>query len=505
MEEVVKPKNNLFKITAKIKSKISKYKFFLKPAIILTIIYLIGFSAILRANFYYSDDLGRADLGYKKWDDFSRYLSNFLSNFIHTSPYLTDISPLTQIVASFLLAFSGVMLLHIITGKERFSIIELIATIPLGLSPYFLECITYKYDSPYMAFSIFISIFPLLFHKDNRIKYFVISTISMICLCSTYQAASGIFPMLVILICLLKWNKQENMKEIFIFFTISILGYVLGLGIFKVFIMAPVSNYVSNSLPAFNRIIPNTIGNLIHYFRSLKNDFRDIWLIFVFIICACFIFVSTVNTKQKKIYTLLISVATLLIMLILSFGVYPLLEEPLFENARAMYGFGAFLAFIITYIVTFSTKWLPKIFCLILCWMFFVFSFTYGNALYVQQKYEEYRMSLVIEELNDLGYLDSERNPIVIVRGSVGYAPSIRHMPISYYNIISKLIPVNFSGNYWGVYKFFNYYDLNNFMKDALCNAEYDENMQILKDTIYYTIRGNDDWVIIELKPESRY
>ena len=114
-------------------------------------------------------------------------------------------------------------------------------------------------------------------------------------------------------------------------------------------------------------------------------------------------------------------------------------------------------------------------------------------------------MSLVIEELNDLGYLDSERNPIVIVRGSVGYAPSIRHMPISYYNIISKLIPVNFSGNYWGVYKFFNYYDLNNFMKDALCNAEYDENMQILKDTIYYTIRGNDDWVIIELKPESRY
>ena len=57
---------------------IKKLKVFIKPFLILSVIYIIAFSAIIRANFLYVDDLGRAYSGYKDWDAFSRYTSNFL-------------------------------------------------------------------------------------------------------------------------------------------------------------------------------------------------------------------------------------------------------------------------------------------------------------------------------------------------------------------------------------------------------------------------------------------
>ena len=64
-----------------------------------TLVYFIGIIAIIRANFYYIDDLGRSVEGYRGWENFSRYLSNFFSLFIHGGFYLTDISPLPQIIA----------------------------------------------------------------------------------------------------------------------------------------------------------------------------------------------------------------------------------------------------------------------------------------------------------------------------------------------------------------------------------------------------------------------
>jgi len=204
-----------------LKDKFAKYNFLLKPFICIFIIFAIAISGILRADFNYVDDLGRIAEGYKKWDNFSRYVSCFLSSFIHTSEYLTDISPLPQLLAVCIMAISAVIMLFVYKGEKKFSFWDILAIIPLGLSPYFLECLSYKYDAPYMAISIFTSIFPLLFRKRNKILYSFIIIINTLIMCMTYQASSGIFLMFILLIFLKDWNNNEDSKENFKFLLIS--------------------------------------------------------------------------------------------------------------------------------------------------------------------------------------------------------------------------------------------------------------------------------------------
>lgn len=311
------------------KSKIEEMKFIYKPVLVMVCVYLVGSYAILRANFNYIDDMGRVLEGYKSWDYFSRYLSNFLSNFIHADSYLTDISPLPQLLAIVILSLSGILFLYVITGKSKFSIGQYIALIPLGLSPYFLECISYKYDSVYMALSILASIAPLLFRFQK--KYFVASVLGILIVCTTYQAASGIFPMLVIFLATRSWMKGENREEILRFVVISAIGYIAGLVLFKGFIMKPVDTYVDISVISTNNIIINTFANYKHYFELVRSDFKAEWIIIIYLMVLFCIVSFLKDTKRNKVATLLGGIICLILMMCTVFGVYPILTEPSFE------------------------------------------------------------------------------------------------------------------------------------------------------------------------------
>lgn len=74
-----------------------------RPFFILCVIYVTAISAIIRADFDYYDDMNRIASGSSGWG-FSRHLSNLLSVFIHGDTYLTDISPLTQLLAAIMMA-----------------------------------------------------------------------------------------------------------------------------------------------------------------------------------------------------------------------------------------------------------------------------------------------------------------------------------------------------------------------------------------------------------------
>lgn len=206
-QDVVKKKIQL-------KDTIGKYEFLRKSAVRLTIVFMIGIIAILRANFNYYDDMGRITYGYKGFDNFSRYISYYGASVIHADSYLTDVSPLPQLLAAGILGVSGAIAIYIISGKKESSYWEIIAAIPLGLSPFFLECLSYKFDAPYMAFSVLAAVFPLLFYKNGYFKYSVWVVIGTLAVCMSYQAASGIFPVLVIIIALKRWNDNDELKDI---------------------------------------------------------------------------------------------------------------------------------------------------------------------------------------------------------------------------------------------------------------------------------------------------
>lgn len=497
-ENDIKLKEVINKKMIFIREEMENYKFIIKPCIILFFILVIGMSAILRSNFYYIDDMGRADTGYKGWEVFSRYTSYHLSTFIHGSKYLTDISPLPQLIAMALIAVSSVILLHVITNKKKFSLLELLATIPLGLSPYFLECISYKFDSAYMALSIFSAIVPLLFYKKGYVKYTFITIIGMIIVCTTYQPSTGIFPMLVVLIAMKLWNEKTENKEILKFIMTSILGYCIGMILFRIFIMHPVDTYVGSSIIPLNKIIPVTIEHFKEYFTLIRSDFKSNWLLITAFMCISYVFVMVLESKRKKLIALVVSIIAICVMPLFSFGIYPLLENTLYQP-RAMYGFGVFIAFIGASICTSKKAYLPKIACLVLSWLFFVFAFTYGNALDVQNKYTDKRVQAVIEDLDDLEILSSKEKVKVQIKGSIGLAYGIENMSKGY-GMINRLIPATFLGEWdWGVYRFFYYPKVKEILEETKEDlSKY--NLPILKENIYHTIKGNEKYILIELK-----
>ena len=259
----------LAKYKNKIITELNKYSYLKKAFLIFFIIYLLSLFSIIRANFNYIDDLGRVMYGYSGWTDFSRYTSTILSYFLHADTYLTDISPLPQIIAVLLLSCASVIILYIFSNNKKIILWNIVAIVPIGLCPYFLECLSYKYDSPYMALSILASVFPLLFINKNKWLFSVITIICSIIMCTTYQAASGIFPILVIFYSFYIWYRNEkNNKDILIDLSISAVSFIIGMIIFKVFLMRPVSDntYVSLTFSNFIELIPNFFYYFFYYY-----------------------------------------------------------------------------------------------------------------------------------------------------------------------------------------------------------------------------------------------
>lgn len=157
--------NIFYKCENIIEDKVLACKWVIKPVLEISIIYFIALLSLFRANFNYIDDLGRVAQGYRNWINWSRFISQELSVLINTQKILTDISPLTQLIAILIIALAGVIIIYTFTGKKTVQLSMIAAVVPLGLSPWFLECFSYKFDSPYMALSVLASVIPFIFGR----------------------------------------------------------------------------------------------------------------------------------------------------------------------------------------------------------------------------------------------------------------------------------------------------------------------------------------------------
>ncbi len=485
----------------KIVTELNKYSYLKKAFFLFFIIYLLCLFPIIRANFNYIDDLGRVMYGYSGWTDFSRYTSTILSYFINTDTYLTDISPLPQLIAVLFLSLASIILLHTFTNNKKITLWNILAILPIGLCPYFLECLSYKYDAPHMALSILASVFPLLFIDKNKRLFSIITIISAIIMCTTYQASSGIFPILIIFYSFYTWCRNEKSnKDILKDLLISALSFIVGMIIFKVFLMRPIpgDTYVSIKLSNLMSLIPNFFSNLLKYYSLVITDFRKLWLLLLGIIILSFIIVCLFTSQKNKVLTFIITIITLLLSFILSFGVYPLLDKPLFFP-RAMYGIGIIIALMCLIIANSSKFNILKLFYCALVWSFISFAFTYGNALAEQKRYTDFRVQLVINDLNNLEIMNNGLVKLVQLEGNIGKSPIIDNMPDKY-KMINRLVPSTFGGSWaWNIQYFYTYFKIPNIYIDYDKDLK-EINLPLLKDTMYHQIFGNDNNILIVLK-----
>lgn len=481
-----------------LKNKIQSLKFLILPFIILNIIYFLALIPIIRANFNYLDDLGRVAFGTRGFGSaYSRYISDFLSIFLHTGKYLTDISPLPQLIATFLLSLSSIILIYVFSNKKKVTIFNILAVIPLGLCPYFLECLSYKYDAPYMAISILASIVPILFINKKRIVYLLVTFLSCLIMCMTYQASSGIFPMLIIIYLLYIYHSDKSVKpkKIFSDLFFSVLGYGLGLLFFKAFFVKVIVGRVSTTTVPLLNLLPTFLNHLFKYYQYIRLDFNKYWLILMILITLSFFILSVWHSKRRKSLAFIWTLLGLLILLMLPFGIYPALAIPLYDP-RAMYGIGVLLSLMALIISNIDRVYVFRLIVIAFSWFCFVFAFTYGNALAEQKRYADFRIQLVI---NDLNSLDINHDDIINIQleGEIDISPIVANM--TYYDpVLDRLVPNLFGDKiYWDLAYFYTFFDLP---KTIRVNNLDKNDYPIIKETMYHTIYGEGQNIIIALK-----
>jgi len=457
-------------------------------------LYAFAIISIIRADFLYIDDLGRTIDGYRGWGAiFSRYISDFLAVFLHADTRITDISPLPQLIAALLIAIASVLLVCIISGGKA-SKTACFLSLPIGISPYFLECFSYKFDAPYMALSVLASVVPFLFMR-NYIAFSVSSIISLLIMCMTYQASSGIYIIIVIMLCFKAWNEREKTSvEIIRFAAVSALSYCASMIFFRLIFMKSFDGNVSTGIYPIHKLFSGIANNFVSYMRLVNSDFRFIWKFLLFILCLTFIIASVLLTKRNRIAALIVSLMAVTIMCLMSFGVYLAITKPSF-NPRGMYGFGVFIACIAVYLSNIPQKivLLPAV---LLCWCFFVFSFAYGNALSDQKRYNNFRTEILLHDLSMLFPGKTEEPLLVKLLNSEGHAPSVHNISIRN-PVISRLVPINLRARWeWGNKFLTRHYNFN---------LEQDENIEEdglneIFDSYYHTIKSDGRKVLVILK-----
>jgi len=495
-------------IVRKVKQEIKEclyeidFRSFRKPVLIMSGIYLLGILAIIRANFLYEDDIQYAVLGFREWFNWSRYFIVFLSYFVQPEISMTDISPIPQLLAVLVLAVSSVLLVYVL-GDKKITLVSLLASIPLGLSPFFLECLSYKFLAVYFALSILVCIIPFLFIARKK-AFFVCSLVCLLIMCTTYQAASGIYLLLVIILCFQDWNsRKKSTKEIFSFLGIAVFAFCFALLVYRFFLMRPAAYYVSNEMLPTSQIIMGTLENIKNYTLTINRNLSLIWKAGIVLVFVLFIIKSTYRSGQKKPVSFFVSILVIGLSFIASYGVYSLLMKPLWA-ARALFGFGVFLSILCVYVVS-DFKKIAVVTVLALNWCFFTFAFSYGNALADQARYAEFRIGILLHDLSALYPNHTGEDLSIHLKGNIDYTPSIRN--IAKHNpVITLLVPPRledsrvFDNLYYMEYFNFGTYRMTHLQNDSINENPFPENLPVVLDSYYHTIKSDGSHLLIILK-----
>lgn len=477
-----------------------RYRQDFKTFLVLLFLYGISIISIIRANYNYIDDLGRVAFGYRGWAGFSRFISEYLSILIHTSRELNDISPLPQMLAIIIIALASTVLVHIISSLKGFSYWSIVAVLPLGLSPYFLECLSYKFDAPYMALSVLASVFPLLFIDKSIKLYSAMIILGTLIMCMTYQVSSGIFLLCTLFIVAVRWESGYKFSDCIKRLLLSGMNFFVGIMIFRKLLMNTVHTYVSTDIADKHMMFDIISKNIVTYFSLLKQDSVKLWIVLFVMICFSFILSYVFNSKRPKYQAVLAAVMLLLLGGIGSYGGYVILQKPLFAP-RGMYGIGAFIALVgLSAINCWHKNILAKLSCLGLSWAFLVFSFTYGNALAEQKRYTDFRVQLVLNDISKLPDLDNAYLRKMQLRGNIGKSPIVNRMADKY-KILDRLVPKTLgSGWHWSEFYLYHYFSIPGVKQLPGWSKEQINNIPVVVDSCYHTIKADDKNILVELK-----
>ena len=415
----------------------------IKKIVVLFSVYFIPLLVISLTNFPYIDDVDRQIKGYTGFAvSYSRWGSEIASWIVQGGKHQADLGAFMYILSSIILTCSSLIIIHTLNRKITWTSIFISSLI--GLNPWFLEGMLFKFDNPYMSLSIFFSVFPFLLYRN--FKFFIpISILSIFLMCNTYQASSGIYILMVLALVLEQIIDDSKFKDTIKLIFASAISYVIGVGLFPVqlkFFPGTFANSDKKFISSISDIFKSLKNNTYLYLKSYYEKSAYVWLLLALIVTISFVLMMLLRSKINLVITFVVLVSYLSIGVVLSAGVYIIFSQPT-ANITPRYGYGLAIFFVINLIILTKSISNPlvdiysKLLSFTVFFYFFSFPFSLASTLDAQKVSFENQTAVLASNLNPL--ITEERR--IVHMNKLFKNSAVRQNNLSKFPIIANLVP----------------------------------------------------------------
>ncbi len=425
-------------------------------------LYFLVLWPILRADRFYIDDLGRSLSGYLGWGKDGRPLSNVVMEVLNLGTPLTDLSPLPQLLCLAIFAYLAVAV------AKRFDIPGVwrapLIVAPMIASPFFLENLSYKFDSLTMSLAVGFAAMTVLAipYRGVRLLLGAMALIASLCL---YQPAFNVFLIFCIAEVTFAQMQQARLSVIGRLIGVRLLQAVLALGTYKLIAANGVrGEYASrhaemSGVPGLLETLSRNLSAYASYVMGgLASPFGysllailGLGLLLTALIAVRYV-IKTYGTLGVPGRTATI-IAAILLPLLLAVAVWgPMLalSAPVLVP-RVMVGVGALATVALLLFATLVSrsklpgKWQTAVVG-IPVYSLIAFASVYGNTLGLQKEYEQRISAQITDDLSELQATDG------VVRYLLqGHAdrPAVALHNIRKFPLLTALVPVHLTEG-WG-------------------------------------------------------
>lgn len=425
--------------------------------------FLLGMSIayafpIMISNRLYIDDLTRSLYGNTGWSSDGRPLASLIMKLINVGGPLLNLAPLIQLLSLIILALA-------LTCYAKYNFKEVVKGGPVLFTcslfgvignPFFIENLSYKYDSLSMSMSIAILFFAFCHQQNMKLwKIYFLSIgliISSLCL---YQSSIGIFFILSVINAILEMvNGKCRVKNIISTLTNRVAQFIIAYVLYKLLIVDNLVN--SFYAKSHAEMVTFALDSVIIIINNLRSVFDLFYLAFksyspvVIFILGCGVLIGVINIiflvwkNNKSIIFSIFSIFLIFSAFLFTFVHLIILKNPVI-SPRVFTSVGGIVLLYCIGVMMINTKTSYKfVFVFPYMFMSFVFSYSYSTASYAQEKIDNLISSSIYYDVNKSGIKSTK----VSIYGQMPVAEELK-LAAKKAPIIGKLVPIYMNGGWW--------------------------------------------------------
>jgi hypothetical protein len=417
---------------------------------------------IVHADRFYIDDLGRSRSGYLGWGTDGRPLSNMVMEVLNFGTPLTDISPLPQLCCVLLFAYLAVAVARKFELGGVWKAPLIVA--PMIANPFFLENLSYKFDSFTMSLSVVLAVLAVVSVglRGRQIVYGGLLLLASLCL---YQPALNAFLVFAVAEFVFGQQRGEPISALVRRLVLRGLQLLCALLLYKAIAASTVrGGYASeHSVLASGAALPATVWQNLQEFWSYGA--QHLWFsaggamlgamgLGLAMALAIALRYLARGWRQwgwgGRVFGLAALIAVPAMLYAAPWGPMLLLQNPVWAP-RVMIGMGALASVSLLLIVGVlahvgvNRKW--QVFALALpVYGCVLFATVYGNSLGLQKEYENRLSEQISDDVTQWVAQGSVKR--YLLRGNAGRPPVLLHN-IKKFPLLKTLVPIYLTEG-WG-------------------------------------------------------